>query len=236
MPKMWFQPAGLRRLPMKSEPSATGSMRWAKATAAPPLEPPALTAVSQALGGGTEQVVEGVRTQAQFGHVGFADDDAASRLHASGHDAVGARHLLFQHTAAHGARKAQCMTGVLDRLRDAVQPAARLASAQLLVALARLGQQGLVSGAVDDGIAGRIEALDALQVSLHHIDAGDLAGMNGVGEFAGRQGRDVSAHGGQKRVQSVGSDRDMKPGGHRPRVCHRRVSRRAVRNVRYALP
>jgi len=52
MPKMWFQPAGLRRLPMKSETSATGSMRWAKATAAPPLEPPALTAVSQALGVG----------------------------------------------------------------------------------------------------------------------------------------------------------------------------------------
>jgi hypothetical protein len=50
MPKMWFQPAGLRRLPMKSEPSATGSSRWASATAAPPLDPPALTAVSQALG------------------------------------------------------------------------------------------------------------------------------------------------------------------------------------------
>ena len=36
-----FQPAGLRRLPMKSLPSATGSMRVASATAAPPLLPPA---------------------------------------------------------------------------------------------------------------------------------------------------------------------------------------------------
>ena len=33
--------AGLRRLPMKSEPSATGSRPSASATAAPPLDPPA---------------------------------------------------------------------------------------------------------------------------------------------------------------------------------------------------
>ena len=49
MPKMWFQPAGLRSDPMKSEPSATGSKRWASATAAPPLLPPALRLLSQAL-------------------------------------------------------------------------------------------------------------------------------------------------------------------------------------------
>ena len=48
-PKQWFQPAGLRSEPMKSEPSATGSMRCARLTAAPPLLPPALTCVSHAL-------------------------------------------------------------------------------------------------------------------------------------------------------------------------------------------
>ena len=42
MPNTLFQPAGLRKLPMKSEPSATGTMRKAKATAAPPLLPPAV--------------------------------------------------------------------------------------------------------------------------------------------------------------------------------------------------
>src|SRR6185312_10453343 len=40
-PNTLFQAAGLRRLPMKSEPSATGSSRCASATAAPPLLPPA---------------------------------------------------------------------------------------------------------------------------------------------------------------------------------------------------
>ena len=49
MPNTWFQPAGLRKLPMKSEPSATGNIRCAKATAAPPLLPPALLARSHAL-------------------------------------------------------------------------------------------------------------------------------------------------------------------------------------------
>ena len=48
-PNTLFQPAGLRRLPMKSLPSATGSMRVANATAAPPLLPPADLLVSKAL-------------------------------------------------------------------------------------------------------------------------------------------------------------------------------------------
>ena len=48
-PSTWFQPAGLRRLPMKSEPSATASIRVASATAAPPLDPPAVLVLSQAL-------------------------------------------------------------------------------------------------------------------------------------------------------------------------------------------
>ena len=50
MPKMWFQPAGLRSEPMKSLPSATGSNRSASATAAPPLLPPAERVGSQGLG------------------------------------------------------------------------------------------------------------------------------------------------------------------------------------------
>jgi hypothetical protein len=49
---VFVQPAGLRRLPMKSEPSATGSRRKASAAAAPPLEPPTVTAGSQGLGVG----------------------------------------------------------------------------------------------------------------------------------------------------------------------------------------
>jgi hypothetical protein len=44
-----FQAAGLRRLPMKSLPSATGSMCVASATAAPPLLPPADFVGSKAL-------------------------------------------------------------------------------------------------------------------------------------------------------------------------------------------
>src|SRR5258706_8230884 len=48
-PNTLFQPAGLRRLPMKSLPSATDSIRVANATAAPPLLPPADLLGSNAL-------------------------------------------------------------------------------------------------------------------------------------------------------------------------------------------
>ena len=41
MPNTLFHAAGLRRLPIKSEPSTTGSRPSASATAAPPLDPPA---------------------------------------------------------------------------------------------------------------------------------------------------------------------------------------------------
>ncbi len=49
MPTTLFQALGLRRLPMKSLPSATASMRVASATAAPPELPPADFVASKAL-------------------------------------------------------------------------------------------------------------------------------------------------------------------------------------------
>src|SRR5439155_17013106 len=48
-PQTLFQPAGLRRLPPKSLPSASGTMRSASATAAPPELPPAVRSEFQAL-------------------------------------------------------------------------------------------------------------------------------------------------------------------------------------------
>jgi hypothetical protein len=60
MPNTLFQAAGLRKLPMKSEPSATGNMRCAKATAAPPLLPPEVKAGLKALARGAEHRIERV--------------------------------------------------------------------------------------------------------------------------------------------------------------------------------
>ena len=48
-PNTWLNAAGLRNEPIMSLPSATGNMRSASATAAPPLEPPAHLSLSQAL-------------------------------------------------------------------------------------------------------------------------------------------------------------------------------------------
>ena len=56
-PKTLFQAAGLRSEPPKSLPSATGSMSSASATAAPPLEPPAVSAGSKAFSVGPNTVL-----------------------------------------------------------------------------------------------------------------------------------------------------------------------------------
>jgi hypothetical protein len=75
------------------------------------------------VGRGAEEGVEGVRTQSKFGGVCLADDEAPSRFHAFGHDAVMARHIFFQYAAAHGAGKALDTSGIFEGLRDAMQPA-----------------------------------------------------------------------------------------------------------------
>ena len=80
-PKTLFHAAGLRRLPIESLPSATGSIRSAIATAAPPLLPPADLRRVVGVAGRAEHLVEGVRAEPELGRVGLADDDASGRLH-----------------------------------------------------------------------------------------------------------------------------------------------------------
>ena len=181
----------LRRRPAWQQALGQGDGRTAAAAAcAHPGVP--------GVGRGAKQGVEGVRAQAQLGHVGLADHDGACGFHARGHDAVGARQLLFQDSAAHGAGKAQCVAGVLDGLGNAMQPATCLTSCQLLVTLTSLLQQGIGWGAIDDGVVDRVEVIDACQVGLHDVGTGDLACMDAVGKFAGRQSGDVGCHEGQK--------------------------------------
>jgi hypothetical protein len=90
------------------------------------------------VGGGAEQGVEGVRSQAQLGHVGLGDHDAAGRLHARRHHAVAGRQVGGQQFASLGLGKTGCIGCILDGLRNAVQPAAARAPGQFGVALVRL--------------------------------------------------------------------------------------------------
>ena len=128
--------------------------------------------------GGAKQLVVGVRAEPELRHVGFADHDAAGGLHAFDHHTVDARDGMLQQRAAHRGGKAGGTGSVLDRLRHAVQKAAAGTAGELGVALGGLLQQHLVGREADDGVEVRIDAVDALQVGAHHLDARHLARMD----------------------------------------------------------
>jgi len=164
------------------------------------------------VGRGAEHLVEGVRTQAQLGQVGLADDDAAGRLHPLRHHAVPRRDRIRQQRAALGGGKAFRVAGVLDRLRDAVQPASAGAAGQFGIAGAGLGQQRLIGREVDDRVQARVEGVDACQIRLHHFAAGHLARVDQVREGAGIEVGEVGG-GGQRHGGHCPSAGGRLPGG-----------------------
>ena len=139
--------------------------------------------------GCAEQVVEGVRAQPELGHVGLGDDDAAGRLHARRHHRVLRRNGVFQQRAAQGGGKARGVAGVLDGLRNAVQPAARTVRTsrwrQVGVACVGLGEQHVIGCKVHQRIEPWVQRLDARQVGLHHLAARNLARMDGARQGVG---------------------------------------------------
>jgi hypothetical protein len=134
-----------------------------------------------------------VRAQAQLGHVGLADHDAAGGLHARGHQAVGGRSQRLPQRRAEGGGETQRVRGVLDGLRDAVQPAHAVAARQHGVALVGLAQQLVVGRQVDDRVGLRVERVHTCQAGLHELAARDLArvdrGAQRVGVEVGEVGR-----------------------------------------------
>ena len=120
---------------------------------------------------GAKHFVEGVRAQAKFGRVGFADDDGARGFHALRHQTVFAGHKVFHQGAAQSGAQSLHIGQVLDGLRDAVQPTHRLATGQLRIARIGLGEQRGAVHAAHDGIALRVEPVHLRQRRLHHLAA-----------------------------------------------------------------
>ncbi|MNP33140.1 hypothetical protein D3C76_1263590 [compost metagenome] len=69
-----------------------------------------------------------------------------------------------------------------------MHPAARMATAQLAVTLIGLGQQCLGRAQRHQRIDLWVEAFDVRQISLHHLPARHLAGMDGPGQCLGIEG------------------------------------------------
>ncbi len=117
--------------------------------------------------------IVGVRAQAEFGHVGLADEDRAGAAHPLHHDAISRRNEVREDARAHRHRHALDGREILHGEREAVQRPPQLAARQLCIALARLRQQG---GAVlqrDDGVDPRVEPLDVVEMGGHDLDARD---------------------------------------------------------------
>lgn len=65
-----------------------------------------------------------------------------------------------------------------------------MAPAQLAVTLIGLGQQRLGRAQRHQRVYLRVEAFDVRQISLHHLPARYLAGMDGPGQCLGIEGND----------------------------------------------
>ncbi|MCY1459237.1 hypothetical protein D9M71_766930 [compost metagenome] len=69
-----------------------------------------------------------------------------------------------------------------------MHPAARMATGQLAVTFIGLGQQRLGRAQRHQRVDLRVETFDMRQVSLHHLPARQLAGMDGLGQCLGIEG------------------------------------------------
>ena len=127
--------AGLRSEPPVSEPLATGTMPQASATAAPPEEPPQVLRQVVGIVRRAEDSVECLRAGAEFGRVGFADDDGAGAPHALDDDVVFGGDVVLVERRAEGGADAAGLDQVLVGDGQAVQRAQRLAARLHLVGL-----------------------------------------------------------------------------------------------------
>src|SRR5208282_2386892 len=63
---------------------------------------------------------------------------------------------------------------ILDGMRKAVHPAETIAASQLRVALSGLVEQVLARQERNDRVDARVQALDTIEIRIHHLDARDL--------------------------------------------------------------
>ena len=87
---------------------------------------------------------------------------------------VGGRHEILEDARALGGADALGRSQVLDRLGQAVHPAANLAASKLFVA--RPGLRDEIAAVLQrhDGVDLGIERVDVVEVRVHHLDAGYL--------------------------------------------------------------
>ena len=186
-PKTLFQAAGLRSEPPMSLPSATGSMSSASATAAPPLDPPRRQPLVEGVARRAEHFVVGLRAEAEFRHVGLADDDGAGGAHALDDVAVLLRHEIGEDARAEGGAQALRQRQVLDRDRQAEQRPGLGAAGKPEVGGLGLGKDFCAPAQRDDRIDRAVDGLDAVEKCADDFDHRDAALADPPRQLDGRQ-------------------------------------------------
>ncbi len=139
---------------------------------------------------GAEHGVEGVRAGAELRQVGLAQHDGARRALARHHRAVLRRHEIPVHGGPEGSAHVRAQEGILVRHRQAKQRPRHGATRQRRVGRIGRGQR-LVERGGDDGVDGRVDALDARDMRVHDFAHAQLAAADGAGHVHGAQVADV---------------------------------------------
>lgn len=134
------------------------------------------------IAGGTKDTVVGLGAKAKFGSVGLANENGPRITHALGHQAIIGRGLAGEQRRSHRSRNITSGRQVLDRLRDAMQPAPRMALGQLTITGFGLSQQHVIADPGNDGIDPGIDSVDMPQIGRHHFATGNLPGVNCPGQ------------------------------------------------------
>ena len=113
--------AGVRSEPPRSEPWASGAMPVASATAAPPLEPPQVSAVFHGLRVAPKTALKVLPPAPNSGVLVLPTTIAPGRLSRSTYERVLVRHVVLEDLRAPRGPDALGGGQVLDRDRDAVQ-------------------------------------------------------------------------------------------------------------------
>ena len=191
-PKVGFSPtmpqkaAGMRIEPPPSVPRCRAPCRGAAATAAPPLEPPAVRLVSHGLRADLAQRVVGHRLPAELGRGGLAEQHRAGLAQPGGGGRVlSVRRGTGRRPAAAPGREPAHQDDVLDRRRHAVEGPAGLAARPPRLGRPR-GREGALAIDHAERADRRVPAADPGQAVLGHLDRRQLAPPVQLQEVAGR--------------------------------------------------
>jgi hypothetical protein len=146
-----------------SVPSASGSIRQASATAAPPLLPP--------------HRIEGLGASAEFGRIRLPDRDRAGAPQARDEGRIGRRHVVVEDRRPKRRADAGRWLQILVGNRQPVQRPRRPAARETLVSGAGRGHR-LVRCDRHDRVDGGIDRFDARQRRADDVARRQRAGAN----------------------------------------------------------